>query len=113
MSFYGNVSNASKTQLVFDRIYANRAAMDEAVNKGNGTDGIFVNRLVLIEYDDNTHSRRPGYLKSRPSEDGIYQIFKENAKLVNEFKENTEKLCKINSSDTKYNCPQGRKRREK
>lgn len=77
MSFYGNVSNASKTQLVFDRIYANRAAMDEAINKGNGTDGVFVNRLVLIEYDDNTHSKRQGFLKARPGENGIYQIFAE------------------------------------
>ena len=79
MSFYGNVSNASKTQLVFDRIYANRAAMDEAVGKGNGTDGVFINRLVLIEYDDNTHSRRQGFLKARPDGniDSIYQIFAE------------------------------------
>ena len=77
MSFYVNVSNASKTQLVFDRIYANRAAMDEAINKGNGTDGVFVNRLVLIEYDDNTHSKRQGFLKARPGENGIYQIFAE------------------------------------
>lgn len=57
MSFYGNISNDNKTNLTFDRIYPNRKTMDENVEK----DGVFVGRFVLVEYDDNTYTRRLGY----------------------------------------------------
>lgn len=58
MSFYGNISNAGKTNLTFDKIYSTRRQME-----GNATsDGVFVNRYVLIEYDDNTFSRKRGYI---------------------------------------------------
>ena len=50
MSFYGNISNAGKTQMSFDRVYPNRKIMEENAS----TDGVFVGRFVLIEYDDNT-----------------------------------------------------------
>jgi hypothetical protein len=57
MSFYGNISNDNKTNLTFDRIYPNRKTMDENVEK----DGVFIGRFVLVEYDDNTYTRRLGY----------------------------------------------------
>ena len=57
MSFYGNISNANKTNLTFDKIYPNRKQMEDNVDK----DGIFIGRFVLIEYDDNSHSHRMGY----------------------------------------------------
>lgn len=57
MSFYGNISNANKTNLTFDKIYPNRKQMEEYVEK----DGVFVGRFVFIEYDDNSHSHRMGY----------------------------------------------------
>jgi hypothetical protein len=58
MSFYGNISNAGKSNLTFDKIYSSRKQMEANIK----TDGVFVNRFVLIEYDDNTFSRKRGYL---------------------------------------------------
>jgi hypothetical protein len=58
MSFYGNISNAGKTNLTFDKIYSNRRQMESNAK----TDGVFVNRFVLVEYDDNTFSRRRGFI---------------------------------------------------
>lgn len=55
MGFYGKVTNSSKTQFSFDRIYSNRVAMDKSVN----TDSVFVNRYVLIEYDQTPFTDRP------------------------------------------------------
>lgn len=49
MGFYGNITNTSKTQFQFDRIYPNRATME---NKKN-IDNIYAGRFVLIEYDNN------------------------------------------------------------
>ena len=46
MGFYGNITNTSKTNFVFDKIYTNRKAMDSNISK----DGIFIGRYVLIEY---------------------------------------------------------------
>lgn len=59
-SFFGNIQNAGKTQLKFDKVYPNRKAMETALIAG---DGVFIDRFVLVEYDDNTNSRRYGYLK--------------------------------------------------
>jgi hypothetical protein len=58
MSFYGNISNAGRTNLTFDKIYPNRELMELKTSE----DGVFVGRHILIEYDDNTFSRRRGYL---------------------------------------------------
>lgn len=52
MGFYGNITNTSRTQFQFDRVYANRVEMDE----GALTDGIFMNRYVLIEYDSKVNT---------------------------------------------------------
>lgn len=51
MGFYGNITNTSKTNFVFDKIYTNRKAMDENISK----DGIFIGRYVLIEYGEITN----------------------------------------------------------
>ena len=48
MGFYGNITDASKTTFSFDYIYSTRYAMDEAVE----SDGIFLGRYVLVDYDD-------------------------------------------------------------
>lgn len=47
MGFYGNITNTSKTTFQFDRIYPNRNEMD----KNADSDGVYVGRYVLIEYD--------------------------------------------------------------
>lgn len=49
MGFYGNITNVSRTQFQFDRIYSNRVEME----KNKLSDGIFIGRHVLIEYDQN------------------------------------------------------------
>lgn len=47
MGFYGNITNTARTQFQFDRIYRNRAEMDQA----SSSDGIYAGRFVLVEYD--------------------------------------------------------------
>lgn len=49
MGFYGNITNTNKSQFTFDTIYHNRKEMDAAIK--NKTDGIFIGRFVLVEYD--------------------------------------------------------------
>lgn len=46
-SFYGNITNTSKTQFQFDKIYPNRYEME----KQKSIDGIYAGRYVLVEYD--------------------------------------------------------------
>jgi len=53
MGFYGNISNTTKVQFSFDRIFSSRSAMDEAVN--NGTDAVFAGRFVLVSYDKDIY----------------------------------------------------------
>lgn len=48
MGFYGNITNTSKTQFNFDRIYPNRKAMDDACK----ADGVALGRFVLVEYGE-------------------------------------------------------------
>lgn len=47
MGFYGNITNTSKTQFQFDRIYSSRSAMENKMY----TDNIYAGRYVLVEYD--------------------------------------------------------------
>ena len=48
MGFYGNITNTSKTTFVFDKIYPNRYTMENKM----GSDGIYMGRYILIEYDE-------------------------------------------------------------
>lgn len=99
MSFYGNISNAGKTQMSFDRVYPNRKIMEENAS----TDGVFVGRFVLVEYDDNTYSHRAGYIKDTPNyndeQNGTYLVY-------------TDSECKIpfnlsESNENGYELTQG------
>ena len=63
MGFYGKVTNSSKTQFSFDRIYANRKEMDELC----ASDGVFVGRYVLIDYDEGNTSFKRIYVKELDS----------------------------------------------
>lgn len=49
MGFYGNITNTTRTQFQFDKIYPNRYTMDRNVR----SDGIYVGRYVLVEYDQD------------------------------------------------------------
>ena len=51
MSFYGNITNTSRTQFQFDKIYPNRVEMENH----KSTDGIYAGRFVLVEYDSEMH----------------------------------------------------------
>ena len=81
MSFYGNIANGNRFQYTFDKVYPNRATMEEALVKPNPEtnligDGVFLVRYVLIEYDDNTFSRREGYMVNPPdNREQQYVIF--------------------------------------
>ena len=46
MGFYGNITNTSRTQFVFDRTYSSRYEMDTMCSKDN----IYAGRYVLVEY---------------------------------------------------------------
>ena len=47
-SFYGNIAHSNKTAIQFDKIYESRYQMDNEV----ASDGVFVGRYVLVEYDE-------------------------------------------------------------
>ena len=99
MSFYGNISNAGKTQMSFDRVYPNRKIMEENAP----TDGVFVGRFVLVEYDDNTYSHRTGFINFLPTKDeelnGKYSVYT-NAECTIPFK-------LTESNDDGYGLTQG------
>lgn len=48
MGFYGNITNTSRTQFVFDKTYSSRTEMDSNVM----SDGIYIGRYVLVQYDE-------------------------------------------------------------
>lgn len=47
MGFYGNITSVNKSTFQFDKIYPNREEMDSKCD----SDGIFIGRYVLIDYD--------------------------------------------------------------
>ena len=69
MSFYGDITNTSRTHFQFDRVYANRVEMDNCAD----IDGIYAGRFVLVEYDNETHM--DSYLRVRKDEDNFYTTF--------------------------------------
>ena len=48
MGFYGNITNTSKTNFSYDKIYETRTEMDGNAN----LDGVFLGRYVLVNYDE-------------------------------------------------------------
>lgn len=92
MGFYGNITNTTSSQFTFDKIYPNRQAMDAGVT----TDGVYVNRFVLIEYDTEVtfnnnmtkvYSVKDGvaYLTESDEDDLEYitnRMVKENSNLI-------------------------------
>ena len=62
MGFYGNITNTSRTQFVFDRTYSSRYEMDTKCS----SDNIYAGRYVLVEYDT----------------DASFDIYKQNYYMV-------------------------------
>lgn len=52
MGFYGNISSVNKSTFQFDKIYSNRAEMEDNCKD----DGIFIGRYVLVDYDQELSS---------------------------------------------------------
>lgn len=65
MGFYGNITNTSKTQFQFDRIYPNRLTMENLMS----TDNVYFGRYVLVEYD--TETRLDAFLRVYMSDLGV------------------------------------------
>ncbi len=66
MSFYGDITNTSRTHFQFDRIYANRAEMETYQD----SDGIYAGRFVLIEYNNEMHM--DSFLRVRKDENNNF-----------------------------------------
>ena len=85
--FYGSHKSTPATQLTLfiDKVYDNRAAMEEAT----ASDQIFVGRYVLIAYNNQTQNK---------SLEEVYSLIEENAikEAISQFATNYEE---INSSD--------------
>lgn len=83
MGFYGNITNTSKTNFVFDRIYSNRSAMENNA----ATDGVFIGRYVLIEYGTKTPDSfiraygpdGDGWYYTSPNKEAITRIYYTNS----------------------------------
>ena len=69
MGFYGNITNIARTQFQFDKIYPNRYEMDKKTN----TDGVYIGRFVLIEYDTETDLE--SLIRVTKAPDGDYCLF--------------------------------------
>lgn len=66
MGFYGNITNTSRTQFQFDKIYPNRAMM----NLQASSDGVYIGRFVLVEYGEGeTYQKNYEIDKSNPGTD--------------------------------------------
>lgn len=66
MSFYGDITNTSRTHFQFDRIYANRAEMETYQD----SDGIYAGRFVLVEYNNEMHM--DSFLRVRKDENNNF-----------------------------------------
>lgn len=71
MSFYGNITNTSRTHFQFDRIYANRWEMES--NKRE--DGIYAGRFVLVEYDSQLHMDSIPRVNKKIIDDNTFHLY--------------------------------------
>lgn len=82
-SFYGNITNTSKTQFQFDKIYSNRYEMEQK----KSTDGIYAGRYVLIEYD------------KAYQQDDSYRVWIFGDRLYNTNQENDSYVIRLGSRE--------------
>ena len=100
MAFYGNITNTSKTTFQFDKTYSNKYEMDLRA----GTDGVFVGRYVLVDYDvdvdDNSY-----LLDSNDGNTNLY-LLEDGRKRGNFNLYNAEPYFKNDATDRKlYTAP--------
>lgn len=60
-SYFGSAYQSGQIWLQFDKIYSSRTLMDQSAE----TDNIYLDRLVLIKYDDSFNKPRLGFLKQK------------------------------------------------
>lgn len=82
-SFYGNITNTSKTQFQFDKIYPNRYEME----RQKSADGIYAGRYVLVEYD------------SAYQQDDFYRVWIFGNKLYNTNEESNSCLIRLGTTE--------------
>lgn len=72
MSFYGNITNTTKTGFSFDRTYPNRHEMELNMK----TDGVYIGRFILVDYDKDSENIRRAYfpINQLESVDDITQV---------------------------------------
>lgn len=72
-SFYGNMKNNSRSSFIIDKVYPNRAAMEDALIQRDENqdlvigDGIFVNRYVLVDYSYTLDVLKDNQLNQDPA----------------------------------------------
>lgn len=85
--FYGNITNTSKTQFQFDKIYPNRYEME----RQKSTDGIYAGRYILVEYDNKYQA------------DDFYRVWIFNDKLYNTNEKNDSYLIRLSKTEGREN----------
>lgn len=100
MGFYGNIKSSSKSQFAFDKTYANRHEMDEALFKG---DGIYVGRYVLVDYDEGMPSEYQEAPSCFINKNDLYTISYQTSEkvlqkdiLINLFSDSEKTISLIN-----------------
>ena len=100
MGFYGNITNTSRTQFQFDKVYSNRHEMELAM----GTDGIYMGRYVLIDYDQqNMDNYRQFYVDNPTSNNAKFYMWAVNADKVEVKYPNDVKQNEIIRATSDYN----------
>ena len=94
MGFYGNITNTSRTQFQFDRIYSSRVEMDN--NKFQ--DGIYAGRYILIEYDQSADLSLDTFL---PVE--IFSVNEDNTVIVTSSKDQAQSIVTIGDMQKRTN----------
>ena len=101
MGFYGNITNVSRTQFQFDKIYATRTSMEAHCS----SDGVYPGRYVLIEYgSQETHFKSIFLYKGIPyaALDPVDFKEEEEDNIINIYVPPTESKAIYKVVDTSY-----------
>ncbi len=92
MGFYGNITNTTQTNFVFDKIYTNRHAMEQKLAQGQD-DGVFIGRYVLIEYGEV--DRNNSFIRAYKLGEKFYITEQENPNTELKY---TDKLSEVGNN---------------
>lgn len=98
-SYFGSSYQSGQIQLQFDRIYSSRTLMEQSAE----TDNIYLDRLVLIKYDDNVNKPRLGFLKSEELEDEEVILYADSSyQIPFTLTSNNEQIYGVSPNDIIY-----------